>query len=249
MNNLNDNPNYCQDTRLDVNNIFGNIDEIVKINEYNSEYISPICESIFLNNLELLQHLLINKKYTIYFKEYLCSGVYQNKFNYHPNKCHDFICKKTAVYYGLWTNVLIYSKIFILLINLLDNSPLLHFRTSNYTEDTDIYMISEHLKYIYTEFIELHDSTEIITNYENYYTNESMYFDKIFNLFKIRLEEVLKLLISRYGSTTVENPIIFGKMVSWRRKLGKSYIYLGEKYITDNTEQIFKKCGNSKNII
>ena len=74
-----------------------------------------------------IEELIISNN-TIYYDNLLCSGIYQSKFNYHPTVCHDLICKKTAVYYGLWLNTLIYSKIIIELINLLDNSPCLHFR-------------------------------------------------------------------------------------------------------------------------
>ena len=231
--------------KSNCNTICESINNFVSINGYNEEYLSLLQTATLSNDKMNIEELIIANN-TIYYDDLLCSGLYQSKFNYHPTVCHDIICKKTAVYYGLWLNTLIYSNIIIELLNLLDNSPCLHFRNNidKNTEKSDLDIISDKIKNIYMEIIKLDDSLCIINNYKDFYTNNCMYFEKIHNLFIENIPELLKLLNRRYSSLDINNDIThllykkYPQMISWKNKLGKLYIYENKTMILDHSKQL-----------
>ena len=236
--------------KINCNTICECINDFISINGYNEEYLSLLQTAVLMNDIINIEELLASNN-TIYYDDILCSGLYQSKFEYHPTNCHKIVCKKTAVYYGLWLNTLIYTNIIIEIINLLDNSPCLHFRNgpennenNDNKEETDLDTISLTIKDIYMEIIKLDDSLCIINDYKDYYTHESMYFEKIYNLFNEKIPDLLQLLNRRYSSIDVNNDttqLLYKKhpsMISWKNKLGKLYIYDGKTRIIDHSKQL-----------
>lgn len=225
------------------------IGEFINVNSYNTKYLSVLSKAVLLNDITHVKELLKGDN-SIYSLNMLCSGMYFNKFQFHPSECHDVVCKKTSMYYALWLNTLIYSRIFIEIINLLNNSPCLHFRSQefkeNNTDTTDLDDISFSLESIYTKIIKLNDSLEVINQYNILYDNESMYFNKVYNIFD-ELPTLLVLLDKRYGInnnqlkfTDLTNKLInpVNKMMSWRKSLGNIYRYENTNKVIDHNKQV-----------
>ena len=216
--------------------IFDNMNEIIKIDGYNNEFLSVLEKAVISNDIDYVNEQLESGN-TIYYDNLLCSGLYQKKFNYHPIKCHSIVCKKTAMYYSLWVNVLLYSKIIVNIIEILDNSPILHFRMENEDNDSIIIKISNKIKNIYLSILNLDDSMCLINNFEDFYTERSMNFNKIYDLFKNNLGDLVNLFVERYGTNKINNN--FEKnMISWKNNIKNLYIYEGVDKTIDHIKQV-----------
>ena len=218
--------------------IFENINDIIKLEGYNNEFLSVLEKAVLSNDKEYVIEQL-NSGNTIYYENLLCCGLYQKKFNYHPSQCHDIVCKKTAMYYALWMNVLLYSRILINLIEILDNSPCLHFRMNNKEKNNDkiLIKISNKIKNIYLSILNLDDSLCLINKFEDFYTEKSMNFNKIYDLFKNNLDELVKLFVERYGTNNI-NFSLEKNMVSWKNNIKNLYIYENVDKTIDHIKQV-----------
>jgi hypothetical protein len=157
----------------------------VNTNKINLSSLNEIETAVMNDDVVHVKNLL--KSTSIYHDGKLCNGYYLKHHNIHPTTCHDFVCHKTLVYYGLWKNYWYYSRLLHNLINLQQSCVDLDANTVTIISDTygTIYnVINSNVVNIYREYYD-YDTTNCHVVYKC--LTQSM--PKIFKLLKMTIKK------------------------------------------------------------
>lgn len=216
-------------------------DKIIEIlNDINVYYNNKTIQQEFLSTLEKAiqnNYISIIKETfkageTIYQKNIICNGWYQKKYDMHPNKCHDYICYKTPMYYALWFNTYYYSNIFSSIIEILNDSPILWFNTNNVTDlrENKIKNLSYSLKDLYEFIINIECSCICKDQFAPFYDQKYMNFEKVNKFMISKFGEILRQLENIYGFG------VYTKEDTWILSCHKNIITKQYVYNHDNTD-------------
>lgn len=126
---------------------------------------------IFNGEYEEIKTYIEQNENCIYDRNMLCNGFYKKKFKTHPTCCHQMICSKTPVYYGLWLN-LYYSNAIFEKIKLLATLS-----TKDILQD-------------YISFMsKIHCTCHILSTYKNNYDGGDMAFTEIYTFLSSKMNE------------------------------------------------------------
>jgi hypothetical protein len=216
------------------------IDIINDINLYHDnkiicqEYLNILEKAIQNNYISIIKESFMGGE-TIYYKNIICNGWYQKRYDIHPTKCHDYICHKTSVYYSLWFNSYYYSKIFSLIIEILNESPILWFNINNIIDNREkkIKNLSYLLKELYEFIININCPCEIINNYSSFYNHKHMNFENVEKFMISKFPEILQNMenIYGYGTSSHDEELL---IVCYKNNIKKTYVY-EDNNNTDNS--------------
>lgn len=194
-------------------NLWYNIDEHVSSESITYNNLSQIEKAIIDDDYNLVD-VLIKKGETIYKNDILCNGLYQTRFNVHPQKCHPFLCFKTLPFYGLWKSYYYYSYIFSLIIDFLDDNH------------CDFGNVNTNVKEIYDLMISVNCCNEI-NKHKNFYDDTFVNFGLIDKVLQKNVQKIIEYMEKNYSVDefipTEEANV--RTLKCYKNKLGKFYVF------------------------
>lgn len=163
-----------------------NIEDFSDSKKISYKNLSLIEKAILDDDINLII-ILLDKGETNYRDDILCNGYYVKTFKAHPVKCHGFVCFRSLTYLSLWKNLYYYSKIFGLIVDIVNN---------------EIHVESDNLKQIYEVVINT-NCCEVLT-YSHFYDHSSVNYKKIFDVLSGNLPQLIEFLEKMYSEDKYE---------------------------------------------
>jgi ankyrin repeat protein len=236
---ITDTPSFSQSDAL---SIWYNIDDLVTHNKIKYECLSNLDKSILDNDLQSIKNLLA-KGETNYYDTTLCSGFYQKKYRMHPIRCHPFVCHKTSTYYALLINNYYYTRIFDILLDILDVGHTFRFALGKDERESNVIQLSNEIKNVYDLFCSLdcvcNEKTDI------FYKHTNFHFKKVNDCFSKSIPSILETMEKIFGSPDQEYKFeSYGYQIKCHRdRLGTFYLY---QNVNDNGDHDVQKINLSK---
>lgn len=165
-----------------------NIEDMANIKKINLNSLNDMETAIIHTNVDFVKNHI--KDNTIYYGNILCNGFYKIKYGVHPPKCHNFVCFKTLVYYGLWKNCDYYSNLFILVKQL---------SKRNLKDDLNIYVNS------ICDLANRIDCCDIMCNLNMFYDHNTTNYKIVYDLLIENVNNLIIIAEKHYGEDVYDN--------------------------------------------
>lgn len=181
-------------TKPMLNDLWNNIDSIVDNKKLNYLNLNPIEKAILNCDLDLII-AQFKKGNNIYYNNILCNGYYKLKYGVHPLNCHNFVCFRTFVYYGLWSNCNLYSKIFIQMLELSSHMEII--------EKIEITNIIPNVINI-CKVAKTIDCCDVVSKYSNFYDHTTTNYKIVYECLELYMPTIVSELEKHYGIDTID---------------------------------------------